>query len=280
MRAARGVDHELQAGSSAHYDDPAYYAKAYADRVDDVAYYVALARACGGPVLEYGCGAGRIALPIARAGVSVTGVDLSAPMLDDLRARLSREPKEVQRRVATRRGDMRSIALRRRFPLVIAAFNTILHLYVREDLERFFARVRAHLTPRGRFVFDTSVPVVADLARDPSESFAIPAFRHPTLGVRCRYRERFDYDPIRQVLFVAMEFTPMARRSAGVDVELPEPFMTPLAHRQLFPAELEALLHYNGFVVERREGGFLGEPLDRHTDSIVWTCRARRERGE
>ena len=53
------------------------------------------------------------------------------------------------------------------------------------------------------------------------------------------------------------------------------PFATPLAHRQFFPQELEALLHYNGFEVERVEGGWEGEPLDRYSDVGIWTCRAR-----
>lgn len=264
-RGRKGIDQELRVGSSAHYEDPAYYADAYRDRVEDVDYYVALARASGGPVLEYGCGEGRIALPIARAGVTVLGVDRSAPMLAALHDKLGAEAREVRARVQTRRGDLRAVRLARRFPLVLCTFNTFLHLYEREDVERFLARVRAHLAPRGRFVFDVSMPVPADLARDPSRAYKLPAVR--VGGARHEYRERFDYDPIRQVLFVSMEFTP---KTGG------EPFVTPLAHRQFFPRELEALLHYNGFVIERLEGGFRGEPADRHTDSLVWTCRAAR----
>ncbi|GAC1352503.1 MAG: class I SAM-dependent methyltransferase [Polyangiales bacterium] len=264
MRPHQRIDHELRAGSAAHYDDPAYYAYAYADRVDDVACYVDLARNYGGPVLEYGCGAGRITIPIARAGIAVTAVDLSRAMIGDLRSRLSKEPIPVRAHVNIRRGDMRSLRVTKRYPLVIAAFNTLLHLYTRNDVERFLARVRAHLRPGGRFIFDTSVPSPVDLARDPAKAFSIPPFRHPTLCVRSKYREYFDYDPIRQVLFVAREFEPKGAPK----------FMTPLAHRQFFPAELEALLHYNGFQVVDRKGGFGGEPIDRHTDTILWICRA------
>jgi len=258
------IDRELEIGSLAHYEDPAWYERAYADRVDDVAYYVALAEKMGGPILEYGCGAGRISIPVARTGATIVGVDHSAAMLDDLSARLRREPTDVRKRVSSRRGDMRALDLRRRFPLVICTFNTFLHLYDRDDVERFLARVRSHLSRGGRFVFDASVPIPVDLARDPGRAYRMPPVHHPTLG-RARYQERFDYDPIRQILFVAMEITTDDGRE----------IMTPLAHRQFFPAELEALLHGNGFEVERREGGFRGEPLDRHVDTIVWTCRAR-----
>jgi SAM-dependent methyltransferase len=262
----RGVDHELRVGALAHFEDPAYYASAYRRRTEDVAYYVALAERHGGPVLEYGCGSGRIAIPMARAGVDVLGVDHSAPMLRDLEARLARETKEVRARVKSLEGDMRTARVRRKFPLILCTFNTFLHLYDRDDVERFLARVKAHLAPRGRFVFDVSVPSPIDLSRDPSRAYRGPTLKHPTLGVRCKYQERFDYDPIRQILFVSMEFAPEDGRP---------PFVTPLAHRQFFPAELEALLAHSGFVVEKREGGFDGEPLDRFSDVMVLTCRAR-----
>jgi 2-polyprenyl-3-methyl-5-hydroxy-6-metoxy-1,4-benzoquinol methylase len=76
---ASAVDRELEAGSLAHYEDPAYYAATYGRRIEDIAYYVALAQRLGGPVLEYGAGNGRIALPLARHGIEVVGVDHSAP---------------------------------------------------------------------------------------------------------------------------------------------------------------------------------------------------------
>ena len=58
-------DAELEAGTSAHYEDPAYYTKTYRTRLDDVRHYVDLATSRGGAVLEYGCGNGRITIPLA-----------------------------------------------------------------------------------------------------------------------------------------------------------------------------------------------------------------------
>jgi len=258
-------DAELEAGSRAHYDDPRYYASTYASRIDDVAYYADLAVRTGGRVLEYGVGNGRVAIPIARHGLEVVGVDHSAPMLADLRARLRAEPPEVQDRVRVVRGDMRRVRLERRFDLVIAAFNTVLHLYARQDVERFLARVRAHLAPGGRFVMDLSVPSVADLARPATRAYSAPRFRHPTAGVIVSNREYFDYDPVRQVLFVSMEFEPLGQPA--------DAWMTPLAHRQFFPREWEALLHYNGFAVERVDGDFEGGPMTADSDTMVWHAR-------
>ena len=261
-------DRELEAGSLAHYEDPAYYTSTYARRIEDVAFYVALALRAGGPVLEYGVGNGRIALPIARHGVEVVGVDHAGPMLEDLRARVAREGDAMRRRLRIVRGDMRRVRLRRRFPLVVCTFNTALHLYARPDVERFLARVREHLAPRGRFVVDLSMPSMEDLARPPSRAFHAPRFRHPTAGVTVKNREYFDYDRVRQVLFVSMEFEPVDDPGRA--------WMTPLAHRQFFPQEWEALLHYNGFEVVRVEGDFQGGPLTGDSDVMVWHARRRR----
>jgi SAM-dependent methyltransferase len=269
-RSAWGRDKELEAGSRAHYDDAAYYTKTYQKRTDDVAFYVALAKRRRGGVLEYGVGNGRIALPIARTGARVTGVDLSRPMLDDFETRLATEPLIVRRRVTLRCGDMRGVRLRKRFGLVICPFNAFLHLYTQRDVERFLARVREHLAPGGLFAFDVSMPNAHELARDPNRAYSCPRFRYPTTGEMVRYTERFDYDQARQILFVTMEFFPEGRPNAS--------WVTPLAHRQFFPRELESLLHYNGFVISGAWGNFKGGKLDRYSEDIVLTCRLRRTR--
>ncbi|MFI5300876.1 MAG: class I SAM-dependent methyltransferase [Polyangiales bacterium] len=267
MSRTKSIDHALRVGSAAHYDDARYYAHAYRDRADDVALYVGKAIERSGPILEYGCGAGRITLPLAHAGADVTGVDASKPMLDELRARLLLEPPHVRARVTVRPGDMRAIALKSRYAQIFCTFNTFLHLYTRDDVERFLSQVCAHLAPGGRFVFDASVPNPIDLARDASKLFRTRPFVHPTLGRRVKYGERFDYESLRQVLHVTMEFEPEGAPE--------ETFVTPLTHRQFFPAELEALLHYNGLRVVDQQDGFTGTPLTATSDAIVWTCEHR-----
>ena len=270
-RRVRGQEPELtqrglaiDVGASAHYEDPDYYDFAYRDRRDDVAYYTRLARLSGGPVLEYGVGTGRIAVELCRAGIDVTGVDASRPMLEALQRRFAREPADVHRRMHVVHGDMRGARLRRRFPLVIAAFNTILHLRERKDFERFFSAVREHLAPAGRFVFDFSVPHPDYLGADPRRTYGAPRFRHPKSGL-VRYRERFEYDAFQQVLSMELHFLPERGDS---------PWMVPLTHRQLFPQEAEALLHYNGFVDIRWTEGFTEAVPGPHPDSLVVSCRA------
>jgi SAM-dependent methyltransferase len=268
VKPLRGADAELAAGSRAHYEDPAYYTQTYKRRIDDVQFYVDLARKAKGPVLEYGVGNGRIAIAAARHGARVTGVDHSKPMLDDLAARLAEEPAAVRARVTLKRGDMRTVRLGKRFPLVVCPFNAALHLYGRKDVEEFLASVRTHLAPGGRFVCDLSIPVFEDLLREPTRAYKAPRFRHPSTGEMVDYQEHFDYDRVRQILFVSMEFSPRGAPDRA--------WTTPLAHRQFFPQEWEALLHYNGFEVVSVHGDFYGGPVDRGSDVMVWTARARR----
>lgn len=264
-------DFELEAGASAHYDDPAYYGSTYRGRIADVAYYVDLAvkrvPPGTGAVLELGVGNGRVALPMARHGIEVVGIDASRPMLDDLARRLEAEPAEVRRRIKAVHGDIRTKRLKRRFPLVICTFNTALHLFTRPDVEGFLATVRHHLEPGGLFVVDLSTPEPMDLARDPNAWHGSPPFRHPVVG-RVKYKERFEYERVRQVLFVTMKFTPIDRGDG-------EEWMTPLAHRQFYPAEWEALLHYNGFDAITVEGDFGGGPLTDASDTMIWHAKVR-----
>jgi SAM-dependent methyltransferase len=251
------------AGALAHYSDPAYYTRIYKSRRHDVEYYVELARATGGPVLEYGIGNGRVALPIARAGIEVFGVDLSRPMLDDLARRLDKERPATRERVGFEHGDMRTLALSRHFALAIVPFNGLLHLYETTDVEALFARVFEHLEPDGVFVFDFSLPVPADLARKSDRWYRAPKLRHPTTGEIVKYAERFEYDPIRQLLLIVMRFEPAKGK----------PWTVPLTHRQFFPREVEALLRHAGFSDIVLTADFSAHPADRYTDSVVVSCR-------
>ena len=255
------------AGSVAHYEDGRYYDQAYRRRRHDVRFYVDLALRSGGPVLELGAGTGRVALAIAKAGVDVVGVEPMKPMLERAESRLARLPRGTRERVELRHGDIERLRLRRRFPLVIAPFNVWMHLYSREQIERGFATVRHHLVQDGRFAFDVLLPDPTSMARDPSRRYRGGEVPHPRGGVKYRYSEYFSYDPMTQIETTMMDFEHPTRKS--------ESFCTPLTQRQFFPAELEALLHYNGFAVESHAGDFVGEPITSATESQVVVARLR-----
>jgi SAM-dependent methyltransferase len=270
---SRSVDDALaaatRAGTTEHYVDAALYDHEYHRRRDDVRYYrrlardTLLARPDGGAVLELGCGSGRLLAPLARDGHTVVGVDASAPMLARCGERIARLPGAARPRVTLRRADLRSLRLGRRFPLVICAFNTFMHLYDRDDVERALATVRAHLVPDGIFAFDVMNPDLRWLSRDPTRRWARTRFRHPTSGAPMVYSTSLVYDAALQIAFMRIYYETENRREKVVR----------LTHRHFFPRELEALLHYNGFRLVAHEGDFDGNALV--TESEQQVVRAR-----
>ncbi len=131
--------------------------------VEDVSFYVAEALRSGGPVLELGVGTGRIAVPIARAGVSVIGLDSSAPMLELCGAHARAEG--VESMLDLRLGDLRDPCLpTASVPLAICPFRAFLHLRCEGERSQTLANIRDVLEPAGRLVFDVFAPSPADVA--------------------------------------------------------------------------------------------------------------------
>ncbi|MCA9582679.1 MAG: class I SAM-dependent methyltransferase, partial [Myxococcales bacterium] len=250
--------------TTAHYLDAAYYDQAYRRRRQDVRFYAETVATLGGPVLELGVGTARVALAMAQTGAEIVGVDSMESMLARARERIARAPKMVRERIALRQGDLRSLRLRKKFPLVVSPFNVLMHLYSRQDWEKALATVKAHLAPKGHFVFDILLPDPFMLSRDPDRKFSGGKVRHPSDGKLYKYTEQYEYDPKTQIQTVTMEFH---RRGRVIQ--------TPLTHREIFPAELEALLHYNGFRIEDHYGDFERGPLDRYSESQVVIARRR-----
>lgn len=218
-------------------------------------------------MLELGVGTARVAAAIAKEGIDVVGIDPAEPMLKRAEERLARLPRRARERVSLRRHDLRTLRLRRRFPLVIAPFNVWMHLYTRRDVELGFAAVRRHLEPHGHFGFDVLLPDPLSLGRNPAKGYRGGKVPHPRGDTKYDYTEYFAYDPGTQIQTVQMRFAHPNEPNRS--------FRTPLTQRQFFPAELEALLHYNGFVVEAQDGDFDGDDLGPASESQVVIARIR-----
>jgi SAM-dependent methyltransferase len=133
--------------------------EAFADRYEewsahvtaDVPFYVGLARAADGPVVELAVGNGRVAIPVVRAtGRRVIGIDTSPAMLEQARIRARDAGVELD----LREGDMRDLALDEPAALIYCPFRALLHLPTWADRRRTFERVAASLRPGGRFAWD------------------------------------------------------------------------------------------------------------------------------
>jgi SAM-dependent methyltransferase len=129
---------------------------------EDIDFYVQAAIAAGGPVVELGVGTGRIAIPTARAGIPVIGVDSSARMLDVCRRRAT--AAGVADRLDLRVGDLRRPPVGERVRLVTCPFRAYLHLHTDDERVAALRIALALLEPGGRLMFDVFAPSDADIA--------------------------------------------------------------------------------------------------------------------
>ncbi len=128
---------------------------------EDIGFYVAEARKARSAVVELGIGTGRIAVPVAAAGVPVIGVDSSAGMLEVCRRRA--EAAGVEHLLDLRLGDLRDPPVSERVRLVISPFRAFLHLETDAERRRALASAFRMLAPGGRFVFDVFAPSAEDV---------------------------------------------------------------------------------------------------------------------
>ncbi len=205
----RLVDDLVDAGSREHYADAALYDYEYRRRRADVTFYRELARRRGADrILELGAGTGRVTVPLARDGRRVVALDQSAAMLARLRERIARLPSPVASRITPVAGDLRTFSVGGRFPLAIAAFNVLEHLYTRGEITACLQRIAAHLAPGGAFAFDVQLPDLAWLIRDPGKRWAKTRFTDPTTGRAMYYSTNHDYDPVSQIALIRLYYEP------------------------------------------------------------------------
>jgi len=264
----------VDAGSREHYADAALYDYEYRRRRADVQFYRELAKKRlpdGGRILELGAGSGRVTIALARAGYEVVALDTSKPMLDKLRARVAALPKAVARRITIVHGDLRDFDVGDTFPLVIAVFNVLEHLYTRVEVDACLRRVAAHLTSAkksrdrgGAFAFDVQMPDLAWLLRDPAKRWAKTRFTDPTTGRAMFYSTNHDYDPVGQIALIRLYYEPVDGKGPSRIVKL--------SQRKFFPAELEGLVAHAGLRMVERYGDFGWRSLDGSAESQVLVC--------
>src|SRR6267378_2019276 len=129
----------------------------YRDR-PDVTFFVEAASKAGSPVLEIGCGTGRVLIPTARAGIDIAGLDLSPHMLRVCQERLLDEPEAVRSRARLIQADMRNFDLAQNFKLATLPFRPFQHLTTVSDQMSCLESIHRHLVKGGRLILDLYNP--------------------------------------------------------------------------------------------------------------------------
>ncbi len=197
--------------------------------------------ASSGPVLELGIGTGRVALPIARSGVEVHGIDISPAML----ARLAAKPGADAVRTWT--ADIADFACDRRYSLVYVLASTFLMLLTEEEQRGCLRSVARCLLPDGLFVLEAEVP---DLRRFVDDQLVrIQEMRGDLvellLARHLPARQRIDYQRVRI-------------EASGIR-------LLPVSYRYASPAELDEIARSAGLRLLERHGGWQGEPFGKES---------------
>jgi SAM-dependent methyltransferase len=204
--------------------------------------------AAGGAVLELAVGTGRVAVPLAERGLAVSGIELSQPMLDQLRTKADAATIPVVL------GDMATARAPGEFALVCLVFNTISNLLTQAEQVRCFRNAARHLAPGGCFVVELWVPELRVLP--PGQSAAVFARAPGHLGID-------TFDVVEQQV-VSHHFTFDDSRSARLGRS---------AHRYVWPSELDLMGQLAGFRLESRHADWAGAPFTEASASHVSVYR-------
>lgn len=244
---------------------------------EDVDFYLAESLRRGGPVLDLGCGTGRVALPLAGAGLSVVGLDLSWDMLALARHKAQAAGPPIRERLLWLQGDMSAFCLRRRFPVILIPDRGFCHLLTSQAQAAALAAVRHHLAPRGACLFNVPDPHPQALAQAQEPGRARPRqvalVPLPGGAGSLRLDEGRSYDPATRVMTHHLVFEEVdgggrPGRSWRVETSLR---LTPVE-------EMQALLEAGGLAVRHLYGDFRRGPF-RPGGEQIWVVE-RRERSD
>lgn len=252
--------------------DPRVYDDVYAAFTADVPHVVALMKGAGGRVLEVCCGNGRLLVPALEAGVDADGLDLSVPMLDDLKGKLAARGLTA----GVFAGDMRDFFLPRLYSLVVIAFNSFFLNLTQDDQLATLRCCRRHLGPHGRLAivaFHPSAPILVKYGSgDP-----VP-HETPHAGGKLVYWDAAAQDRVEQVQTVTRKLQYF--NAAG---RLQREETTAFRMRWVYKPEMELLFRVAGFTRWETRAFFASytepaeAPLDRapvEGDHLLYTARA------
>lgn len=225
------------------YRDGRIYDLMNEDLVADTNFFVEEAIRIGGPILEVACGTGRIAIPIAKKGIEIVGLDISEGMLQEAKRKAQAEKVKIE----WLHRDCRDFNLNRKFKFIFIAFNSMQHLHDFKSVEHFFDCVKKHLAPSGVFIIDVFNPSINILARGKLERHRVADFEDPELGISAYIEETTNYDVAAQINRVNWYYSIENQKDYKVDE---------LNMRCFFPQELEAIVQYNGFEISKKYGDF------------------------
>ncbi len=220
------------------------------------------------PLLDLGCGTGRVLVPLARAGEQITGVDDSAALLAVTRDKLDAAGAATGKRVDLVQADLRTLALPRRdYALAFCLSNTLMHLPTQAAQLDALRRAHAHLRDDGLLLLDLFNPDVARLVA-----------AHGLVELADSWRDENGSATVHKWVVRSVEWAVQQQETLFIYEEIFDDGRArrtsfPFTLRFLWPAEIMLLLHVAGFAVEALWGDFEGTPHDDNSEQIVLLAR-------
>ncbi len=232
------------------------------DQYHDLDFYLEMAQLYGGEILELGSGTGRLTIPIARAGFSISGLDLEVRLTEQAKNKANNESLKI----SWIEGDMTNFKLDKTFDLIFFAFNTFSHLLTRVDIENCFKSVKKHLSEEAVFIIDTFNPSLRVLIKDSSEIRNYTTFPDPYSGELVEVFESNAYESTTQINNLTYKF------------KIGKKEFKKIAHcRMVFPQEMDELLHYNGFKVLQKYGNHQKNPFKDGSYAQIIICQKKND---
>lgn len=234
---------------------------------EDIPLFLNFAHRTGDPILEVGCGTGRVLIPLAKAGYTVTGVDVSAAMLERARAKL--EAEGLTERVTLVHADVNELALGRKFALIIYAANSFMHHVTQAEQIHVLKRLREHLRPGGLLILDLFNPDVHMLARQDGRVDLVKTWEED--GHQVMKFQSVESHPAHQwldVTYIYDEVFPDGgiRRSVA-----------PFRLRYIWPDEAPLLVERAGLSLEALYGTYELDPVTDESPRLIVVARRNRE---
>jgi len=243
-----------------------FYDLFYGERDDDLQLYRDFALAADGPILELGCGTGRVLIPLALEGYRVTGLELSESMLATARSKA--DAAGVNEQVSLIQGDMRDFEIPARFSLAFIPINTFMHCYDTQQQLTCLRCIHHHLQPGGQLIVDVFHPDPQTLLESDGRLVSEGTLLDPETGhtIHRFFTRQLD----------------MATQTQHITFILDEIDLTGTVRRTIFPFrmrfvyryEMELLLHRAGFSLETVYGSYDLEPFDSSSEKMIFVARA------
>ena len=209
-------------------------------------------------ILELCCGTGRLTLPIAKEGYTITGVDITPSMLEKAKTKASKEGLEIEFIEA----DIRTLDLPDKYDFIFIPFNSIHHLYKNEDLFMAFKAVKNHLKEGGLFLLDCFNPNIQFIVEGEKEQKNIAEYttddgREIVIKQIMRYENKTQINRIEWHYYINGKFNSIQN----------------LDMRLFFPQELDTYIKSNGFSITNKFGSFEETTFNDNSEKQIFVCQ-------